>query len=184
MENKKVLFIIAFKDFRDEEFFEPKEILEKAGFQIEVASTEKGLAMGVNGGEVKVDFIIDEARVDDYEAIIFVGGSGANRNIENIRFHRLAREAVMKNKIIGAICIAPLILARSGILENHKATVWTSALERGPIQQLKDGGAVYENQPVVVDENIITANGPQSANQFGKAIVKELKKREKEKENN
>ena len=65
MGNKKVLFVIAFRDFRDEEFFEPKEILEKAGFQVEVASTEKGMAIGVNGGEVKVDFLIDEARVDD-----------------------------------------------------------------------------------------------------------------------
>ena len=180
MDNKKILFVVAFKDFRDEEFFEPKEILEKANFQIDVASTEKGLAMGVNGGEVKVDFIIDEVRVDDYEAIIFVGGSGASRNIENQRFHHLAREAMAKNKILGAICIAPLILARAGVLENRKATVWASALDRRPIQQLKDGGATYENKPVVIDGNIVTANGPQSAKEFGKVLAKELKKREAE----
>ncbi len=180
MDNKKILFVVAFKDFRDEEFFEPKEILEKANFQIDVASTEKGLAMGVNGGEVKVDFIIDEVRVDDYEAIIFVGGSGASRNIENQRFHHLAREAMAKNKILGAICIAPLILARAGVLENRKATVWASALDRRPIQQLKDGGATYENKPVVIDGNIVTANGPQSAKEFGKILAKELKKREAE----
>lgn len=180
MDNKKILFVVAFKDFRDEEFFEPKEILEKANFQIDVASTEKGLAMGVNGGEVKVDFIIDEVRVDDYEAIIFVGGSGASRNIENQRFHHLAREAMAKNKILGAICIAPLILARAGVLENRKATVWASALDRRPIQQLKDGEATYENKPVVIDGNIVTANGPQSAKEFGKILAKELKKREAE----
>jgi protease I len=180
MDNKKILIVVAFKDFRDEEFFEPKEILEKANFQIDVASTEKGLAMGVNGGEVKVDFIIDEVRVDDYEAIIFVGGSGASRNIENQRFHHLAREAMAKNKILGAICIAPLILARAGVLENRKATVWASALDRRPIQQLKDGGATYENKPVVIDGNIVTANGPQSAKEFGKILAKELKKREAE----
>jgi len=175
MENKKILFVIAFKDFRDEEFFEPKEILEKAGYQIEVMSTEKGTATGVQGGETKVDLSIEEAKVDDYEAIIFVGGAGATRNIENLRFHRLAREAMEKNKVVGAICIAPLILARAGILENRKVTVWTSALDRRPIQQLKDGGAIYDNQPVVIDGKIVTANGPQSAKSFGKAILKLLR---------
>jgi len=175
MENRKILFVIAFKDFRDEEFFEPKEILEKAGFQIEVASTEKGTAVGVNGGEAEVNFSAEEVNVDDYEAVVFVGGAGATRNIENSRFHRIAREAMMKNKIVAAICIAPLILARAGILENRKATVWTSALDRRPIQALKDGGASYENKPVVVDGNIVTANGPQSAKDFGKTLVKLLK---------
>lgn len=176
MENKKILFVVAFKDFRDEEFFEPKEILEKAGFQIEVASTDRGMACGVNGGEVKVDFLDNEVEVDDYEAVVFVGGAGATRNIENSRFHKIAREAFEKNKIVAAICIAPLILARSGILENKKVTVWTSALDRRPIQALKDGGAAYENKSVVIDGNIITANGPQSAKEFGKAILKQLKK--------
>lgn len=176
MEKKKILFVIAFKDFRDEEFFEPKEILEKAGFEIKVASTDKGVAMGVNGGEAQVDFLDNEVVVDDYEAVIFVGGQGAIRNIENSRFHKIAREAFEKNKIVAAICIAPLILARAGVLENKKATVWTSALDRKPIQALKDGGATYENKPVVVDGNIITANGPQSAKEFGKTILKQLKK--------
>ncbi|HQQ38671.1 MAG TPA: DJ-1/PfpI family protein, partial [bacterium] len=91
-----------------------------------------------------------------------------------------AREAMAKNKILGAICIAPLILARAGVLENRKATVWASALDRRPIQQLKDGGATYENKPVVIDGNIVTANGPQSAKEFGKILAKELKKREAE----
>ncbi len=180
MDNKKILFVIAFKDFRDEEFFEPKEILEKAGFQIDVASTEKGTAVGVNGGEAEVNFAVEEVNVDDYQAIVFVGGPGASRNIENQRFHHLAREAMAKNKILGAICIAPLILARAGVLENRKATVWTSALDRRPIQQLKDGEATYENKPVVVDGNIITANGPQSAKEFGKTILKLLKSSQQE----
>jgi len=175
MENRKILFVIAFKDFRDEEFFEPKAILEKAGFEIDVASTEKGTAVGVNGGEVEVNFPAEEVNVDDYEAVVFVGGAGATRNIENSRFHRIAREAMMKNKIVAAICIAPLILARAGILENRKATVWASALDRRPIQTLKDWGVTYENKPVVIDGNIVTANGPQSAKDFGKTLAKLLK---------
>jgi len=72
------------------------------------------------------------------------------------------------------------ILARAGVLENRKATVWTSALDRRPIQQLKDGEATYENKPVVVDGNIITANGPQSAKEFGKTILKLLKSSQQE----
>jgi len=89
--NEDITTVVAFKDFRDEEFFEPKEILEKAGFQIDVASTEKGTAVGVNGGEAEVNFAVEEVNVDDYQAIVFVGGPGASRNIENQRFHHLAQ---------------------------------------------------------------------------------------------
>jgi len=149
--------------------------LEKAGFQIDVASTEKGTAVGVNGGEAEVNFAVEEVNVDDYQAIVFVGGPGASRNIENQRFHHLAREAMAKIKFSERFALRRCILARAGVLENRKATVWTSALDRRPIQQLKDGEATYENKPVVVDGNIITANGPQSAKEFGKTILKLLK---------
>lgn len=170
--NKKVLFVVAYKDFRDEEYFRPKAVLEADGFEVLTTSTEPGIASGVEGGEAKIDLVVDEVKIDDFDVLVFIGGAGAAKHIDNKRVHRLAQEAFAKNKIIAAICIAPAILAKAGILEGKKATVWSSALDRQTVQLLKEEGAIYENKPVVTDGKIITANGPQVADEFGKAILK------------
>ena len=80
-----------------------------------------------------------------------------------------------KQKILAAICIAPAILAKAGVLEGKNATVWSSVLDKGPIKILEENGANYVEKDVVVDGNIITANGPQAASEFGRKIVEILK---------
>jgi len=171
MTDKKSLFVLAFKDFRDEEYFEPKELLEKAGFKIFTASSEKGIAQGIEGGEVNIDFIIDNVKVSDFDVIIFIGGPGAGKNIDNKNFQRLAIEAVKENKVLAAICIASAILAKAGVLKNKKATVWSSSLDKSAVSILQESGAEYVNKPVVVDGKIITANGPRAATEFANKII-------------
>lgn len=172
---KKVLFIIAKQDFRDEEYFIPKSILEKE-FQVFTASnTNNKIALGALGGEANVDFNYENVNVDDYEAIIFVGGPGALKNLDNETSYKIAKEAVEKNKILCAICIAPTILAKAGVLKDKKATVWHTELEKGPIKVLEENGAIFVDEDVVEDGNIITANGPKSAEKFGKKILEKLK---------
>jgi protease I len=89
----------------------------------------------------------------------------------------LAREAAAQNKIIAAICIAPTILARAGILEGKRATVWSSALDRRPIQLIQEEGAIFENKPVVTDAKLVTATGPQAVKEFAEAIIQVSKKK-------
>ncbi|MEM2674590.1 MAG: DJ-1/PfpI family protein, partial [Candidatus Hadarchaeales archaeon] len=84
----------------------------------------------------------------------------------------LAKEAAELGKKVCAICIAPVILANAGLLENRKATVWDGEFRR----MLEEKGAKYVNKSVVVDGNIITANGPGAASEFGRTIAKELAK--------
>lgn len=174
---KSAIFIIAFQNFRDEEYFQPREVLEKSGFQITVVSTEKGIAQGIEGGEVKVDFTVDSVKAADFDAVIFVGGPGAIKHQDNKSFHRLAQEAMAQGKIVAAICIAPTILAKAGVLDGKRATVWSSALDRRPVQLLQEEGAIFENKPVVIDAKLITATGPQVAKEFGEAIVQVSKKK-------
>ncbi len=172
---KKILFIIAKNDFRDEEYFIPKSILEKE-FQIITASNNNDkMALGCLGGEANVNLNYENVNVDDYEAIIFVGGPGALKNLDNEISYKIAQEAIEKNKILCAICIAPTILAKAGVLKNRKATVWHSELDKKPIKVLEENGAVFVGEDVVEDGNIITANGPQAAEKFGNKILEKLR---------
>jgi len=167
---KKAVMIIAQGDFRDEEFLQPKEILEKNSIEVKVASSSLKLARGVLGAKVKPDILINDVKAGDFAAIIFVGGPGSSEYWNDPVAHKLAQEAAKTNKIVAAICIAPVTLAKAGVLKGKRATVWYS--EAG---QIKASGANYTGSSVEKDGNIITANGPQAAKEFAEEIVKALK---------
>jgi len=171
---KRVVFLIAFEDFRDQEYFVPKEILEKGGVKVKTASTKKGIALGADGGDTNVDLILEEINLVDFDAIIFVGGPGCLEYLDNEKSYQIVQKALVENKILAAICISPVILAKAGVLKGRKVTVWTSALDRGPVKILNDNGAEFINEKIVQDGNIITANGPAAAEAFGKKILENL----------
>lgn len=175
LQNKSIAMIIAFQDFRDEEYFIPKSIFLAEGAQVQTISIKKGEALGSYGGIINVDLTLDDLKVSDFDTVIFVGGSGAAKYIENDKCHQIAQETVSVNKVLAAICIAPAILARSGVLEDKKATVWSSELDKSAVKILKEEGADYQKAPVVQDGKIITASGPEAARKFGETIVRILK---------
>jgi len=165
----KVAMIIAAKDFRDEELLKPKEILEAQGVKVVLVSTTKEEVRGMLGTKVKPDLLLSELKVDDYAAIVFVGGVGASQYWDDPLAHKICREALEQGKILGAICIAPVTLANSGVLLGRKATVFPTEAER-----LKGKGAIYTGAKVEWDGNLITASGPEAAEDFGKALLQAL----------
>jgi len=167
---KKVVMVIAEDNFRDEELIQPKEILEKNGIEVKVASLSLNLARGVLGAQVKPDILLSDVNYQDFAAVIFVGGAGSSQYWNDPVAHKLAQDAFHANKIVAAICIAPVTLVNAGILKGKRATVWSS--EAG---QLKAGGVNYTGRAVEKDGNIITANGPTAAKAFGEELVKALK---------
>lgn len=169
--NKKILMVVAPKDFRDEEYLEPKKVLEEAGVLIKVASIKGGIAKGVGGTEIRIDLVVDEANVDEFDAVLFVGGPGMAEMVDNEKLQNLAREFYDKGKLTTAICVAPAILAKAGILKGKNATSWS-----GVEKDLKENGAHYTAEKVTQDGKLITADGPSSAKEFGEKIVEELKK--------
>jgi len=171
---KRVAMIIAFRDFRDAEFFIPKEILERAGADVVAVSTKKGLAIGADGGEVRIDVLLGEIKSENFDAIVFIGGPGAIDYLDNQSSYNLAKETLEKGRILAAICISPTILANAGVLKGKKATVWSSPFDKNPIRILKNGGAIYQEALVVIDGKIITANGPEAAEEFGNVLVSHL----------
>ena len=167
--NKKALFIIAAKDFQEQEFSRPFSELSSKGVAITVASTVQGEAVGTNGAKARVDMLLADARVDDYDAIVFIGGPGAEQYVNDPLAHAVAQDAIKKKKLLAAICMGPLILAKAGVLKGKKATVFPTLAE-----PLKQSGAKYSAKPVERDGRIITADGPDSAAAFGLEIVKAL----------
>jgi len=170
LEGKNILMVIAPNNFRDEELMEPKEIFEDAGALVTIASKGTNSAKGMLGAIVTVDKDISEVKAEDYDAVVFVGGSGASVYFNNKTAQNLAIEAYESGKIVAAICIAPSTLANAGILEGKRATAFSSEKKN-----LENHGAVYTGKNVEADGNIITANGPDAAAEFGQAIAKSLK---------
>ena len=175
---KKVAIIIASKNFRDEEYFVTKEVLEKRGIQVKTVC-DRVKAVGKFGGEAEADILINDLNTDEFDAIIFAGGSGAVELLDNEMTYLAIRKAMIMKKIIAAICIAPTILAKAGILAGKKATVWSTDMDKSAIRiiQLNDG--IYERASIVVDENIITGENAEYAQEFAETIVNELTKGQK-----
>ena len=165
----KVLMVIANSNFRDEELFHTKEEIESRGHETVIASNSLSEATGSLGGKIKPSILVKDVSFGQYDAIVFVGGSGSALYFDNSSALNLAREFYNDGKITSAICIAPSILANAGILKGKKVTCYVSEKEN-----LESKGAVYTGNDVEVDGKIITANGPNSAHEFGKKIAEML----------
>ncbi|MBP1908433.1 DJ-1/PfpI family protein [Methanolobus bombayensis] len=172
LDSKKVLMIVAQEDFRDEEFFEPREVFEDEGITITIASNTTDEATGVLGRSVKPDVAISKANVMDYDAIVISGGPGSRKRLWSDKdLQELVADAFEQEKVVAAICISPVVLARAGVLENKRATVFK---DPESIKELEKGGAIYENESVIVTDNVVTGRDPASAEEFGEAVVEAL----------
>lgn len=172
LSGKNVLMVIAPSNFRDEELSLTRDLLEKKGARITVASTTRKAIKGMLGMKVRPDGLLKDSRAADYDAVVFVGGGGARALFENTDAHRLARNAWKHGKVLAAICIAPCILAKAGVLKGHNATVFPG---RQFVLLLRQGGATYvRGKAVVEDGRLVTANGPNASARFGDAIVRAL----------
>jgi protease I len=169
----KVLMVVAPVDFKEEEAFEPKKVLEAAGHRVIVASKGVKTARGVGGGSLAVDIELASAKVDDYDALLFIGGSGASCYFRDADAHKLVREAVEKGKVLGGICVAPITFANAGVLKGKRATVWDSGGRQ--IADIERMGAKFSGEHVTVDGLIVTADGPAAAREFGKKVAELLK---------
>lgn len=171
---KKVLMIIAPKDFRDEEFREPKAVLEEKGVKVTVASTATGTAKGMFGMQVIPDITVDKVNPAEFDAVVVVGGSGSQTYLwNNLQVHKIVQSLHQQGGLVTAICISPVVLAKAGILEGKKVTVFRTATT---LNELEKVGALISDAPVMVDGKIITGKGPEAAREFGQKIAESLLK--------
>lgn len=167
-ENQVIIFM-ANSDFQDDEYNAVKEELESADIGMKIVAPEMDECRGVNGTVAEPNCTSDEVNADDFCGIVYIGGPGTDKLLEHTGAHALAKTFNVSKKLIAAICWAPAILARAGVLNGRRAAAWFGAKD-----DLIKGGAVYTGEHVTVDGNIVTADGPDSAKAFGQAIVKTI----------
>lgn len=168
-----VIMVVAPAEFRDEEYTVPRRVLEDAGHHISVASVHAGPILGRFGTRAQSDLALCDADASDFGCVVFVGGGGSQVFFDDSCAHHIAHSIYDQGGLVCAICIAPTTLARAGMLKGVRATAFSSALPA-----LAEGGAVVVKEGVVVDGRIVTADGPESAEEFGRCIVELLEGQE------
>lgn len=166
---KSVLMVIAPEGFRDEEYAHPREVFESRGAQVTTASSRPGRCVGKLGMTADATLSVAQADALDFDAVVFVGGPGARVYFDDPYAHALARAARVNRKVLGAICVAPSILARAGLLHGWPATAFETQKT-----DLEEHGAIWTGEPVTVSGRVVTANGPEAARDFGVAIADAL----------
>ncbi len=172
LSGKHVLMVIAPEQFRDEELLEPKKIFTEAGARVSIAACNKGEAKGMLGASVNAELLISELNPEDYDACVVVGGMGSPEFLWNdARLHSVLKALYESNKVVAAICLSGAVLAKAGLLDDKKATVWPMPES---LAALKEGGAHYLKEPVVRDGLIVTADGPDAASKFGQTVLEAI----------
>ena len=168
----KKIAIIATNGFEDAELLYPYYRLKEAGHDVELISLENKIIKGKNGYPMKPDLIIEEAISDNYDGVVIPGGTNnpdyLRRSKKVLEFIKVINE---KKKLVAAICHAGWVLISAKILKGRKATSYFAIRH-----DMKNAGVLYENSPVVIDENLITSRMPADLPEFLKAILEFLEK--------
>jgi len=162
----KILFIVAQEGFRDEELFEPKSICENADIPCDVASITTAPAKGKLGGIVIPNIAVKDVNSDNYDLLVVVGGPGAPKLGEYSEVLNLIR--IFAQKKLAAICYAPTVLAKAGVLKGRRVTFFKDKYS-DPI--IRESGAIISDENICRDGNLVTANGPHAATDFGNALI-------------
>ncbi|MFA6225235.1 MAG: DJ-1/PfpI family protein [Methanoregula sp.] len=168
----KILITVAPEKFRDEELAVPIAGFLKAGIEFDIASTRRGPCTGMLGAKTTATLSFEEIDPKRYDGLVIIGGDGSQVHLWGdellIQFAKFFHQS---GKVVAAICLAPVVLTRAGILKGKKATYYESPVS---FREMKIGGAMITNAPVVKDGRIITANGPAASQAFTDAIIQAL----------
>ena len=172
LSGKKVVLVVPRTQFREEEVFEPQRILEKAGVEILVVSGKTGTCRGMRDGIIEAAASIDDVKPEEFDGIIIAGGSSVPTFFwKNKALVELAAAMSEAGKVVAAISLSTVVLAKANLLEGKDATVYYLP---EAIEELKSAGARYVSERLIVNGNIVMAEGPAEARSFSNAIVAAL----------
>ena len=174
LNGKKVAFVLK-RGVEQPELTEPWRVIEEAGGQPVLISEEPGTITALigdwdRGDDFTVDLTLDEADPADYDALVLPGGT---LNSDKIRTNQQAIDFVKaffdQNKPVASICHGPWILIEAGVVPGRTLTS-TARIST----DLKNAGATWVDQEVVVDGNLITSRSPRDLESFNAAIVEKF----------
>ncbi len=164
-----MIYVFLADGFEECEAIAPIDILRRAEIEVLTVGIDSKSVTGSHGITVQCDISEDEAVFNDLEGIILPGGMPGTLNLENNgTVQKFIDFAVSNNLLIAAICAAPSILGHKNLLNGKKATCFT-----GFEKELL--GALVSDEPVICDQNIITAYGAGAAFDFGFKILSAVK---------
>jgi len=157
--------IISSDLFEDSELKIPYQYLRKLGVSVDIASLKKGTIIGKHGFSADVTVTLDEVDPKRYDILILPGGKAPSAIRKESKALEIARYFFNQNKPVAAICHGPQILISAGLLGGRVVTGHKS-IEK----ELKNAGAIYKDEEVVIDKNLITSRQPSDLNAFIEAI--------------
>ena len=173
VEMMRVLVPLA-EGFEEIEAISVIDILRRAEIEVVTAGLKEGLAEGSHKVKVLPDTTLEKVDWHDFDGLVLPGGAPGFVNLGNDpRILDLAREMNRAGKCVAAICAAPSVLIKAGVLQNRKATVSPSG--KAQVQACAD----FREDRVVVDKNLITSRAPGTALEFALKLVEALAGREK-----
>ena len=165
------VLIVATDGFEEWELFGPREILQKRGAEVVLASPKRDPIQATvhddPGKTIRPDMTVDEAFADDFDALILPGGVRNPDHLRmNVRVIQLIRDFAEQGKPIGAICHGPWLLVEADLLRGRTATSWPSIRT-----DLRNAGANVVDEAAVTDGNIVTSRNPQDVEEFTNAVI-------------
>ena len=170
----KRLAILATDGFEQVELTEPKKALDQAGAQTVVIAPKSGEIRGWNhtdwGQSVRVDRTLDQARPDEFDALVLPGGV---MNPDQLRMEPKAvnfvRAFSQSGKPVAAICHGPWMLVEAGVLNGKTITSWPSVKT-----DIKNAGGKWVDQEVAMDGQFITSRKPDDIPAFNRTLIEKI----------
>ena len=171
----KRIAILATRGVEQVELTEPQRLLLAEGAKVEVISPEKGKFKAWKftewGDDIAVDRPLDQAKADDYDALVLPGGQINPDILRTVPAAvKFVRDFYESGKTLAAICHGPWMLVEAGVVKGRTATSWPSVQT-----DLRNAGASWVDQEVVSDGGLVTSRKPDDIKAFVAKIVEEMR---------
>lgn len=163
-----MVYVLLAPGFEEIEALAPVDILRRAGVEVQTVGIQFKEVEGAHGITVTADISLDDLNREAMEMLVLPGGPGHTKLQQCAD---LIREAVERNCYLAAICAAPSVPGRLGLLRGREATCY-------PGYEKYLEGATLSDRPVVVSGKVITAKGPGVSLEFGWKLAEILKSKE------
>ena len=173
LDGKKVAILVA-DGFEQVEMTGPRDALDEAGAETKIVSLKSGKIQGMHhadkGDKFDVDLTVDEARPEEFDALMIPGGlmnpDALRSNDDALEF---ARHFFREGKPVATICHGPQVLISAGLVRGRTMTSWPAIKA-----DMRNAGANWVNEEVVVDNGLVTSRKPDDIPAFNKKMIEEF----------